>query len=32
MTRYSPGNNDFRHGPNHIIRGFKELWLEFEKA
>ena len=30
--RYSRGKNDFRHGPNHVIRGFRELWLEFEKA
>ena len=30
--RYSPGKNDFRHGPNHVIRGFRELWLEFDKA
>lgn len=30
--RYSPGKNDFRHGPNHVIRGFKELWLEFDRA
>ena len=30
--RYSPGKNDFTHGPNHVIRGFKELWLDFEKA
>ena len=30
--RYSPGRNDFRHGPNHVIRGFRELWLQFDKA
>lgn len=30
--RYSPGKNDFSHGPNHVIRGFKELCLEFQKA
>ena len=30
--RYSPGRNDFRHGPNHVIRGFHELWLRFEQA
>lgn len=30
--RYSPGKNDFRHGPNHVIRGFRELWLEFDRA
>ena len=30
--RYSPGKNDFRHGPNHVLRGFRELWLEFDKA
>ncbi len=30
--RYSPAKNDFTHGPNHVIRGFKELWLEFEKS
>ena len=23
---------NFSHGPNHVIRGFKELWLEFQKA
>ncbi len=30
--RYSPDTNDFRHGPNHVIRGFRELWLDFDKA
>ena len=30
--RYSPTKNDFTHGPNHVIRGFKELWLEFDRA
>ena len=30
--RYAPGRNDFRHGPNHVIRGFRELWLRFDKA
>ena len=30
--RYSLGKNDFRHGPNHVIRGFRELWLKFDRA
>ena len=30
--RYSPGKNDFQHGPNHVLRGFRELWLEFDRA
>ena len=30
--RYSPSRNDFRHGSNHVIRGFRELWLQFERA
>ena len=28
--RFSPGKNDFRHGPSHVIRGFRELWLDFD--
>ncbi|MFN0094683.1 MAG: cytochrome P450 [Dehalococcoidia bacterium] len=27
--RFAPGRNTFRHGPSHVIRGFRELWLEF---
>ena len=23
--------NDFTHGASHVIRGFKEMWLDFEK-
>ncbi len=30
--RYSPGRNDFRHSPNHVIRGFRELWLQFDRS
>jgi cytochrome P450 len=29
--RFAEGRNDFRHGPSHVIRGFRELWLAFEK-
>jgi cytochrome P450 len=29
--RFAPGRNDFRHGPSHVIRGFRELWLEFDR-
>lgn len=28
--RFAPGKNDFRHGPSHVIRGFRELWLDFK--
>ena len=28
--RFDPKRNTFQHGPSHVIRGFKELWLEFE--
>ncbi len=28
--RFSPEKNDFRHGPSHVIRGFGELWLDFD--
>ncbi len=28
---FAPGLNDFQHGPNFVIRGFKELWLDFDR-
>ena len=28
--RLTPGRNDFTHTPSFILRGLKELWLEFE--
>jgi cytochrome P450 len=30
--RFAPGKNDFTHTPSFILRGLKELHLEFEKA
>ena len=28
--RFVPGRNDFSHTPSFILRGLKELWLEFD--
>ncbi|MGO9452390.1 MAG: cytochrome P450 [Candidatus Binataceae bacterium] len=30
--RFRPGRNDFAHTPSFILRGLKELWLEFDIA
>ncbi|MGO9605336.1 MAG: cytochrome P450 [Candidatus Binataceae bacterium] len=30
--RFMPGRNDFAHTPSFILRGLKELWLEFDIA
>ena len=30
--RFAPGRNDFTHVPSLTLRGFKHLYLEFEKA
>lgn len=27
-----PVRNDFKHTPNFILRGLRELWLEFDRA
>jgi hypothetical protein len=29
---FAPGKNDFTHTPSFVLRGLKELHLEFEKA
>ncbi len=30
-VRFSEAKNDFGHGPSHVIRGFRELWLTFDR-
>lgn len=31
-TRFTPGKNEFTHTPSFILRGLKELPLEFNRA
>ena len=30
-VRFTEGKNAFGHGPSHVIRGFRELWLTFDR-